>query len=289
MIATFTFKNIITKGTVQITGFTGFISRGIFYEILKNMDPNLANNLHKIKKIAPYSTSPLVLETKNRVLTKNDIFTFTISLLTEDLIMKTREFLIKNNDLIIKVKDAEAQIINLTISVMDMKSIMNELTPITAFSVDFLTPTYFRQTLLKNPYDKTKNIRKKYYRYVPLPDPYLFFRSLARLWKKFVDININYKEYINWLLEGGIAIAGYTTLKTYRIFEHPTIPKWNVGFVGTVYYNTPRDTYDEKMAKITHVLLKFGEYSNVGGNRTAGFGKIKYKIKQEPQSNDKNP
>jgi len=280
MIATFTFKNIVTKGIVPIEGFTGFISRGIFYEMLKVMDPNLADNLHKIKKIAPYATSPLILETKNKMLTENDTFTFTISLLTEDLIMKIREFLIKNNNLIIKIKEAESQITNLTISIIDMKNIMDEITPITAFSVDFLTPTYFRQTLLKNPYNKTKHTRKKYYRYYPLPDPYLFFRSLARLWKKFVDVDIKYKEYIDWLLEGGIAIAGYTTLKTHRVFEHPTIPKWNVGFTGTVYYNIPKDTYNEQMAKITHALLKFGEYSNVGGNRTAGFGVIKYRTKQ---------
>jgi len=35
------------------------------------------------------------------------------------------------------------------------------------------------------------------------------------------------------------------------------------------------------MAKITYALLKLGEHSNVGGNRTAGFGVIKYQPKQE--------
>jgi CRISPR-associated endoribonuclease Cas6 len=280
-IATFTFKNIIVTGTAPIEGFTGFITRGIFYEMLKFMNPNLAEDLHKVKKIAPYAVSPLIIEEpETKILKEGSIFSFTISLLTEELIMKINNFLINNKDLTIKIKEAKAQIIDLSISIIDLKKLYKDIEPITAFSIDFLTPTYFRQTLLKNPYSPTKQTRAKHYRYVPLPEPYLLFRSLIRLWKKFTDIETDHKKYIDWLLEGGIAIAGYPLLKTHRIYEHPTIPKWNVGFTGTVYYNIPKDTYDKQMAKITHALLKFGEYTNVGGNRTAGFGKIKYRIKQ---------
>ncbi|MGB9622229.1 MAG: CRISPR system precrRNA processing endoribonuclease RAMP protein Cas6, partial [Candidatus Bathyarchaeia archaeon] len=226
MIGSFTFKSIIIKGAVPIEGFTGFITRGIFYEMLKFMDPNLAENLHKVKKIAPYSVSPLILEDpKTKVLTEGNIFSFTISLLTEELIMKIKDFLISSKDLKIRIKDAEAQIIDLSILMIDLKRFVNEITPITSFSVNFLTPTYFRQSLLKNPYNAPKQLRKKHYRYMPLPEPYLFFRSLARLWKKFADVEIDYKEYTNWILEGGIAIAGYPLLKTHKIYEHPTIPK----------------------------------------------------------------
>jgi len=38
------------------------------------------------------------------------------------------------------------------------------------------------------------------------------------------------------------------------------------------------------MAKITHALLKFAEFSNVGGNRTAAFVAIKYQVRPEKPS-----
>lgn len=46
------------------------------------------------------------------------------------------------------------------------------------------------------------------------------------------------------------------------------------------------DTYDEKMARTTHMLLRYAEYSNVGGNRTAGFGWVEVKYPREKQADD---
>ena len=116
-------------------------------------------------------------------------------------------------------------------------------------------------------------------RYICYPDPYLMFRGLARLWKVFSPVRFNYSRYVEWLKKGGIVVAGIPRLRTVRVYEHPTTPKWSVGFIGTVYFNLPEDTYDEEMARITHALLKFARYSNVGGNRTAAFGAIDFKVK----------
>jgi CRISPR-associated endoribonuclease Cas6 len=290
MISSFNLRSIITKGTYRILGFSGFTVRGIVYEILKSIDPNLAENLHGLKRIAPLSTSPITIEaSRGRVLSEGSIFSFRISALTDDLSMKIVNYLTENMDLVLRVKDAEAKLIELSVSTLDPKRVLEEAKPVKSFSIHFLSPTFFRQSLTKKCCQYCPNLKIKcpylkcfkHYRYIPLPEPYLMFRSLLRLWRKFTGIDLNYREYVEWLLKGGIAVAGFPNLKTVRVYEHPTTPKWSVGFKGKVLFNLPEDTYSEEMAKTTYTLLKLGEHSNVGGNRTAGFGVIKYQPKQE--------
>ena len=115
------------------------------------------------------------------------------------------------------------------------------------------------------------------YRFLPLPDPVLLFRSLARLWRRFSNLDIGIKGFMNWVEMGGVAIYGYPSgIRTYKAYDHQT-DKWSIGFLGSVYYNMPDDIFEPKMAKVAEALLKFGEYSNVGGGRTAGLGMVRYR------------
>jgi CRISPR/Cas system endoribonuclease Cas6 (RAMP superfamily) len=130
MISSFTLKTIITKGTYRILGFSGFTVRGIVYEILKSIDPNLAENLHSLKRIAPLSTSPIIIEaSRSRVLSEGSIFSFRISALTDDLSMKIVNYLTENMDLVLRVKDAEAKLIELSVSTLDPKRVLEEAKP----------------------------------------------------------------------------------------------------------------------------------------------------------------
>lgn len=61
-----------------------------------------------------------------------------------------------------------------------------------------------------------------------------------------------------------------------RVYEHPDTNKWAVGFVGTVRLSLSEDAYSRRYAKVVDALLRFAEYSNIGGNRTAGFGVVNY-------------
>jgi len=292
MISSFILRAIIIKGSLKTIGFSGFAVRGILYEMLKSIDPNLSESLHGLKKIAPISTSPITIETPSRKLNEKTIFSFRISTLTDELSVKIKNYLTGNMDLILKIKDAEAKPIEITVSTLDPGKAIKEAKPVKSFSISFLSPTFLRQSLTKKCCQYCPNLKIKcpylkqyrHYRYIPLPDPYLIFRNLLRLWRKYTGISLNHKEYIDWLLKGGIAVAGYKKLKTVRVYEHPTTPKWSVGFIGEVMFNLPEDTYDEEMAKTTHTLLKFGEHSNIGGNRTAGFGVIRYQQKQNNKS-----
>lgn len=297
MISSFILRAVATKSSSKNLGFTGFIVRGIIYEMLKSIDPSLSENLHGLKRIAPLSTSQITIEfPKSRKLVEGAILSFRISALTEELSAKIVSYLTENTNLTLKIKDGEAKLAELSVSTLNPKKILEEAKPIKSFSIDFLTPTFFRQSITRkccqycpNPKTKCPHLKPfKHYRYITLPDPYLIFRNLLRLWRKYTGIDLNHKEYIDWLLKGGITISGFPKLKTVRIYEHPTTPKWSVGFIGKVFFNLPEDTYNEEMAKITHALLEFGGHSNVGGNRTAGFGVIKYKPKQEENKSKSN-
>ncbi|MEM2541294.1 MAG: CRISPR system precrRNA processing endoribonuclease RAMP protein Cas6 [Candidatus Methanomethylicia archaeon] len=291
MITSFILRAIVIKG-VSTLSFSGFITRGIVYDILKSISPNLAEEIHRMKKISPLSTSPLTVEPNSKTINVGSIITFRISILSEELAIKIRDYLLENVDLTLKIGNTEAKLTNLSVIVLDPKRILEEAKPLRSFSISFLSPTFLRQSLTKKCCQYCPNLKIKcphlkqyrYYRYIPLPDPYLIFRNLLRLWRKYTGISLNHKEYIDWLLKGGIAVAGYRKLKTVRVYEHPTTPKWSVGFIGEVMFNLPEDTYDEEMAKTTHTLLKFGEHSNIGGNRTAGFGVIRYQQKQNNKS-----
>ncbi|RLF18181.1 MAG: hypothetical protein DRJ68_07005 [Thermoprotei archaeon] len=282
----------VIKGSSRPMGFTGFIVRGVVYEILKVIDKPLSESLHNLKRLAPFSTTPLKFEySPNSSLSEGSIISFRISTLSDELSSKLTQYLIENAPDNISIRDAKAKLIELMASTVEPKKLLESSEPIEAFSVNFITPTFFRRSIATKccpacPTPRTscpllKTQRR--YRYVALPDPYLMFRGLARLWRKFADKHFNYKRYTEWLLDGGITVSGYTKLKTVRVYEHATTPKWSVGFKGKVYFNLPKDTYSIKMAKITHALLRFGEYSNVGGNRTAGFGVIKHRIKPKKE------
>ncbi|MGC8831453.1 MAG: CRISPR system precrRNA processing endoribonuclease RAMP protein Cas6 [Thermoproteota archaeon] len=49
-----------------------------------------------------------------------------------------------------------------------------------------------------------------------------------------------------------------------------------MGFTSAVRFSIPKDIYAERFARLTDALMRLAEYSNVGGNRTAGFGVVKY-------------
>lgn len=152
----------------------------------------------------------------------------------------------------------------MSVITIDPKKLFLETNEVNKFSLIFMTPTLLRQSFIRVccpyctevktqcPYVK----RSKHYGYVPLPDPYLIMRNILRLWKSFAGVPLKYKEYIEWLLIGGIAVAGIPTLKTVRVYEHATTNKWSVGFIGKLYFNLPEDTYNREMAKITDALLK---------------------------------
>ncbi|MGB9716860.1 MAG: hypothetical protein ACP5PQ_02605 [Thermoproteota archaeon] len=52
-------------------------------------------------------------------------------------------------------------------------------------------------------------------------------RNLARLWRRFSGMSLDYRDYVKWVDRGGVALAGFPTgIRTVRVYEHPKSNKW---------------------------------------------------------------
>lgn len=119
-----------------------------------------------------------------------------------------------------------------------------------SLGLDFVTPTMFRlaeSSLM-----------------MPLPWPHLVFQSLEQRWNAFACDGI----WINWpIFDRCISIARHTLqtavvdLGAYR----------QVGFVGNVEYIADREA-PRSLIEAVHILGEFARYAGVGAKTTMGMG-----------------
>jgi len=274
---------------IEFQSYSGFASRGIFFELLRSHDEDLASLLHSAARLAPYSTTPILASYKGqlRVVYKRlptCLAQLRICLLEHEL---SKAFLdaIISGPAKLRLLNEEVPLTQISVGVVDFRELVKEARPVVRFSIHFRTPCFFRETprYVEIPLRSGQVIRLTLgaKRLVPLPIPELMFRNLVRLWRAFSDRPFNYEGFLAWVRMGGVALAGFPSgIRTVRVYEHPDANKWAVGFVGTVRFALPEDTYSRSKAKMVDALLRFAEYSNVGGNRTAGFGVIDYRPAQ---------
>jgi len=289
------FQFLVDKPII-FQSFSGFAVRGIFYELLKKVNLDLSNKLHEGKKLAPFSCTPLLSGNKKKIIWKSvSPFSrtfFQITLLDKDVCLEWQNLLIKGINSI-NLLTNEFPVIEVGLRVIDPNQLIQSKKPVRSFKISFITPTFFRVSpklcyICKKSINenilKLLTLTKPPYHFTPLPHPEFLFRSLVRLWSNFsnIKLNIDIIEFLDWLDRGGVVVSAFPNgIRTCRFFEHPTTNKWIVGFTGTVHYNLLNSLYDKKYAEIVDVLLKFGEFTNVGGGRTAGFGMIKYEPQKE--------
>lgn len=85
-------------------------------------------------------------------------------------------------------------------------------------------------------------------------------------------------EYKEWLLKN----VGVSQYKIKTSIAYMGRKKANA-FAGWVTYEMKQ--LDE-WNRVTQVLAKFAEYSNIGGNRTGGFGVVRTKQKPKQQGGE---
>jgi len=277
-----TFRIIAEQG-LKFQSFSGFAVRGVFFDFLKSVNEELALKLHSQKSLAPYAVTPVealrgdyssfIYKGFNGPLQAR----FRISILEQGLMSVFTRALLSTSSPSIRLVDAQTPIVDISVSQCSFERIMEEAKPLERFEVFFRTPCYFRRSLPGNPSDPVLKAVKPPYRAIPLPEAHLMFRNLARLWRRFSGLSFEYSDYVKWVEGGGIALAGFPNgIRTVRVYEHPTSNKWAMGFVGRVRFAIPRDMFSEKFSRFTDALMRFAEYSNIGGNRTAGFGVVEY-------------
>jgi len=284
MITAFTVK-AVSPLPIRFDVYTGYSVRGIFFNLLGRANSELASTIHTANTLSPYSTS--VLETaRHGMLFQGTVgagepFRFRVGCLDDKVADAIGRAVTSMWPPLVQVRNSEAMIMEVSVSVWSPPQRV-EVDEGMKVEVSFLTPTYFRSTQ-HNPGIFRRILPRRFrksvrpvYRYVILPDPYYLFRGLARLYRRFCDPRISYSSYCEWLLEGGIALETFSDLRVHKVFDAKG--RWARGFTGKAVYAMPDDTFDRKFAELTLRLLEFARFSNVGGNRTAGFGVIDYRV-----------
>jgi CRISPR-associated endoribonuclease Cas6 len=243
---------------VVLPFFTGYVSRGLLLHFFGRVDPVLAGVLHEADRPKPYSVTPLRFKSvekseKGYLMDCGFPCRVWFRFLRDDLAKRVLEYFYKNTDVLIY--DTVFKVASLRFKSESYEELCNSVRePAESFRLHFDTPTYLASSGTD-------------FRYL-FPDHVRIFPSLMRLWNLFSDerkfSKEEFLEYKEWLLKN-VGVSQHM-LKTRIAFMRE---KKAVGFVGWA-------TYEIKALgewnKVTQVLAKFAEYSNVGGNRTGGFG-----------------
>ncbi|GBC71635.1 hypothetical protein HRbin02_01420 [Candidatus Calditenuaceae archaeon HR02] len=287
---------ILVDRPVRFQSFSGFAVRGVFYELLNKVDEEYSDRLHKGKSLAPFTVKPPSLDVSGGryvfryVKPPSEVW---LRLLTFDKRVFTawRKILIEGMLEKVSLAEQEFTVSEVRLVIHDPITMLaeNSVEDVSGFRVVFETPTFFRMTSRNAVTSQGLHIsrgvvkaRKQAYRFIPLPLPSLIFRSLTRLWSTFIEPSFDYRGLLEWVDAGGVVVSGFPEgIYTQRLYEHPTLNKWVVGFTGSVYYSIPDDLYDKRVAGKVIGLLRFGELTNVGGGRTAGFGSMKLMLNQQ--------
>jgi len=255
------------KGNCLLPSFTGHLIRGAILQSIKEFDNELSEKLHLGNEMRPYSVSPLVPYNKQIKRTirgeiiseENSTFRFRLGILTQDLAERMVKLTLHSDEMKLQLAEGEFSVVSIEIKKKNIKELLMEgEQPPTIFSLSFLTPTYF-------------NIAKQEFpmRY---PDPRYVFMNLASLWNTFNEekVFVDQTELFSWL-ENHISINAYN-LSTYSVYIAKNAPK--IGFKGWVRYQL---SGEESYQRWVHALAQYAEFSNVGANRTAGLGCVKYR------------
>ncbi|MBS7637132.1 CRISPR-associated endoribonuclease Cas6 [Candidatus Bathyarchaeota archaeon] len=251
------------KGVV-LPFFTGHVARGLLLHMVRQIDPSAALVLHQLNVSKPYSVTPLRFRRVSRV---EDGFVLdpahpchvSFRFLNDDLTGYLLQFFERQNS--IMIFDTVFRIVSLSIKSNGYGDLEREAKAVKRFRLVFETPTYL-PCLGSN------------YRWM-FPDPVRVFCGLMRIWNKFSDgrrfSKEEYLAYKEWLSKN-VGVCGYRLSTRLAVMRN----KKALGFMGWCAYEM--EDLKSEWNKVTVMLAKYAEYSNIGGNKTAGYGVTKTKI-----------
>jgi CRISPR-associated endoribonuclease Cas6 len=258
------------KKSFLLPKFTGYVARAIFLHMVKQVNPKASAELHEPNLMKPYSTMPLFFKSREKTvrgyfLDPNYPCILKIRLLNDEYAQYVMRYLWKRSS--VMIGSNELQILSVGVKGETYEELEGSFKPVRAFRVYFKTPTYL--ATMSSGY------------YWLFPEPLKIFPNLMRLWNLYSTAKKyskeEFKEYKKWLT-GNLGVTQHK-LET-KMAEMGR--KKAVGFVGWAAYET-RDL-ESPYYRTTQTLAKFAEYSNIGGNRTGGFGVVKIKPKPNEES-----
>lgn len=247
--------------SVVLPFFTGHVARGLLLHIVKQVDPGVAGVLHELDVSKPYSVTPLRFRSASRVekgfvLDPAHPCRVGFRFLRDELANYMLRFFEKHNS--VMIFDTVFHIASLSIKSKSYESLVREAGTAGRFRLFFTTPTYMP-------------CLGSSYRWM-FPDAVRVFSGLMRLWNKFSDDRRFCKEefmaYKEWLAKN-VGVCSYRLETRVAVMRN----KKAVGFTGWCNYEV--GDLESEWGEVTITLAMFGEFSNVGGNRTGGFGVTK--------------
>jgi CRISPR-associated endoribonuclease Cas6 len=250
---------IIAENEIHLPSFTGHIVRGILLHMLHQVDPSLAATLHEPYVPKPYSVTGLYFRSKRRapdgyVLDQAYPCTFKIRFLNDEHAQEALKYFEEKATLM--VADTTFHVASVSVQSETYQDLEEKALDVEAFRLVFKSPTYLAS--------KGAAFHHLF------PEPRRLFLNLAKLWNQNANGNgiKDIEGYAKWL-KPNLGVSGYS-LETRLVRAGK---REGIGFIGWANYRTKEHG---EWNRFTSALARFAEYSNVGANRTGGFGVTKY-------------
>ena len=254
---------LLAEKEVELPSFTGYVSRGLLLTMLRRMDPSESERLHEQDARKPYSVTPLRFRARRRtergyLLDPSAPCRVEFKFMEDESARMLLDYFAGRDGLLIY--DTEFKVASITLDSASYEE-LEASEPVDSFRLFFRSPTYLssagsRWDLL-------------------YPDPVQLFTGLLRIWdtcttgKRYGPGGL--EEYREWL-----RVHAGVTQHLLRTSLAEMARKRAVGFTGWATYGLDAN---DKWNRLTVTLARLAEYSNVGGNRTGGFGEVKLQLK----------
>jgi CRISPR-associated endoribonuclease Cas6 len=250
---------------VVLPFFTGHVARGLLLHIVRQVDPDASNILHELDVSKPYSVTPLRFKSKGRVekgyvLDPSYPCRVCFRFLKDECATYLLNFFQKQNSVLIF--DTTFVIASMSVNCKSYADLEREAEAVDGFTLVFKTPTYLA------------SLGSSFH--WMFPDPVKVFTSLMRCWNLFSDerrfTKEEYVAYKDWLSKN-VGVSRYELQTRLAVMRN----KKATGFTGYVTYELKGK--ENQWNKTTHMLARYAEYANIGGNKTAAYGQTKLEIK----------
>jgi len=245
----FIFHLMAKNEKVQNLNIPAYVFRAALMNILSRIDSKFVNQLHESNKIRPYAIS---------IKRKEDHLLFILKILKEQLSKTILNYIISTSNFELKIYNLDFILLKTDFESVKFENLIKNAKKIGKFRLNFLTPTYF-------------NISGRDF-VMRFPEPTFIFENLARVWNDFAPLGckIDSSGFYDWIKKNIFVSSFDLRTKPYNIGKKDPV----VGCIGWANYiiKNPNQSYSPWI----DVLLKFAEYSNIGGNRTAACGIIRY-------------
>lgn len=254
----------------------GHIFQGVIFGWLHEKCPKLTHELHSYNEIRPYSINCYIHR-------RDPLVEFSIVSYNQSLSAVLYDIIYSIKKQILDIAGKQYEIQGLKTEEIHLEDLMKASAPVRHFHISFVTPVYFRTPHGDYP--------------IRFPMPSLLISNILKIWNILSKETSPLDSYdlIRWV-DIHCFPSGYKMKTSKYYIRNTQTVAGGLGFVScrinkpnTHYYKkhlalnrqeedkaSEIDSHYRTNCQWIDLLCRVAEYTNVGGNRTAGMGVIKY-------------